>query len=182
MAVYSDNMPDGVDVIFNTNKKKGVPALGEKDNTVLKRIKDDPENPFGTTIKDADDGGQYWYKDKKTGEEKLGLINKKSSEGDWSDWADALPSQFLSKQSKELAQRQLNLAKQDRYTEFESIMAIDNPTIKKHFLKIASLLLAVITIAVFSGFAANAERMFPHNPISEDSKTDLEPEINYSHQ
>ena len=135
MAVYSDNMPDGVDVIFNTNKKKGVPALGEKDNTVLKRIKDDPENPFGTTIKDADDGGQYWYKDKKTGEEKLGLINKKSSEGDWSDWADALPSQFLSKQSKELAQRQLNLAKQDRYTEFESIMAIDNPTIKKHFLK-----------------------------------------------
>ena len=49
--------------------------------------------------------------------------------------------------------------------------------IKKHFLKIASVLLAVITIAVFSGFAANAERIFPHNPISEDSKTDLEPEI-----
>ena len=43
--------------------------------------------------------------------------------------------------------------------------------IKKHFLKIASVLLAVITIAVFSGFAANAERIFPHNPISEDSKT-----------
>ena len=52
--------------------------------------------------------------------------------------------------------------------------------IKKHFLKIASVLLAVITIAVFSGFAANAERMFPHNPISEDSKTDLEPEIIYN--
>ena len=42
MAVYSDNMPDGVDVIFNTNKKSGTPT---KD--VLKKIKDDPDNPFG---------------------------------------------------------------------------------------------------------------------------------------
>ena len=135
MAVYSDNMPDGVDVIFNTNKKRGTPALGDKDHTVLKPIKKDPDNPFGTTIKDADDGGQYWYKDSKTGEEKLGLINKKSSEGDWSEWSDALPSQFLSKQSKQLAERQLTIAKNERYAEFDSILAINNPTIKKHFLK-----------------------------------------------
>lgn len=135
MAVYSDDMPDGVDVVFNTNKQKGVPALGDKNNTVLKPIKKDPDNPFGTTIKDVDDGGQYWYKDSKTGEEKLGLINKKSSEGDWSEWADALPSQFLSKQSKKLAERQLTLAANDRYAEYDSICAINNPTIKKHFLK-----------------------------------------------
>lgn len=135
MAVYSDDMPDGVDVIFNTNKKAGTPALGEKDNTVLKLIKNDPENPFGSTIKDADEGGQYWYNDPKTGAEKLGLINKKSSQGDWSEWADALPSQFLSKQSKKLAERQLGLAAKERYNEYDSICAIDNPTIKKHFLK-----------------------------------------------
>lgn len=134
MAVYSDNMPDGVDVVFNTNKKKGVPALGPKDNTVLKRIKDDPENPFGSLIKDPDKGGQYWYKDPKTGEEKLGLINKKSSEGDWSEWADALPSQFLSKQSQSLAKRQLGLAANDRREEFDRICEITNPTIKKHLL------------------------------------------------
>ena len=134
MAVYSDNMPDGVDVVFNTNKKKGIPALGDKDNTVLKVIKNDPENPFGSLIKDADKGGQYWYKDGKTGEEKLGLINKKSDEGDWSEWADALPSQFLSKQSLSLAERQLNLAAKDRYDEFASICEINNPTVKKHFL------------------------------------------------
>lgn len=133
MAVYSDNMPDGVDVIFNTNKKSDVPALGSKDNTVLKNIKNDPENPFGSLIKDADKGGQYWYKDK-NGEEKLGLINKKSDEGDWSEWADALPSQFLSKQNISLAERQLNLAAKDRYDEFASICEINNPTIKKHFL------------------------------------------------
>ena len=134
MAVYSDNMPDGVDVVFNTNKKNDVPALGSKDKTVLKPIKNDPENPFGSIIKDADKGGQYWYDDPKTGEKKLGLINKKSDEGDWSEWADALPSQFLSKQSLTLAKRQLNLAANDRYEEFNRICEINNPTIKKHLL------------------------------------------------
>lgn len=134
MAVYSDDMPKGVDVVFNTNKKNDVPALGPKDHSVLKPIKDDPENPFGSTIKDADKGGQYWYKDPKSGEEKLGLINKKSSEGDWSEWSDSLPSQFLSKQSKALAKRQLSLAAADKYAEYDSICAINNPTIKKHFL------------------------------------------------
>ena len=134
MAVYSDNMPDGVDVVFNTNKKNDVPMLGPKDNTVLKTIKNDPENPFGSIIKDADKGGQYWYDDPKSGEKKLGLINKKSDEGDWSEWADALPSQFLSKQSLTLAKRQLTLAANDRYEEFDRICEINNPTIKKHLL------------------------------------------------
>lgn len=135
MAVYSDDLPKGVDVIFNTNKHKDVPAIGPKDHSVLKPIKDDPENPFGSLIKDADKGGQYWYKDAKTGEEKLGLINKKSAEGDWSEWADALPSQFLSKQSQALAKRQLGLAANDRREEFNRICEINNPTIKKHFLQ-----------------------------------------------
>ena len=135
MAVYSDNMPDGVDVVFNTNKGKNVPALGDKKSSVLKPIKDDPENPFGSIIKDADKGGQYWYDDPKTGEKKLGLINKKSDEGDWTEWADALPSQFLSKQALPLAKRQLNLAANDRMEEFNRICEITNPTIKKHLLK-----------------------------------------------
>lgn len=136
MAVYSDDLPKGIDVVFNTNKQKGTPALGNKETgTVLKEIKKDPDNPFGTTIKDVDDGGQYWYKDPKTGKEKLGLINKKSSEGDWSEWSDALPSQFLSKQSQTLAKRQLSLSANEKYAEFDSICAINNPTIKKHFLE-----------------------------------------------
>lgn len=136
MAVYSDNMPDGVDVVFNTNKSKDVPALGPKSNTVLKPIKtDDPDNPFGSAIKDAAKGGQYWYKDKKTGKEKLGLINKRADEGDWDDWADALPSQFLGKQTKTLAKKQLDLAKKDKLAEFDEYMSITNPTIKKHMLE-----------------------------------------------
>lgn len=136
MAVYSDDMPDGVDVIFNTNKKTGTPM-----KSVLKEIKDDPDNPFGSAIKDADQGGQYWY-DPKTGKRvsgntpgaKLGLINKRADEGDWSDWKDALPSQFLSKQNINMAKKQLGLAQADKRAEFEEICALENPTVKKHLL------------------------------------------------
>lgn len=129
MAVYSDDMPDGVDVIFNTNKKKGTPM--EK---VLKPIKDDPENPFGSAIKDAMQGGQYWYTDKNTGEKKLGLINKRADEGDWNEWSNGLPSQFLSKQSLQLAQKQLNIASADKAAEYDEICSLTNPTIKKYLL------------------------------------------------
>ena len=47
MAVYKDDsdFPEGCDIIFNTNKAKGTPP--EK---VFKAIKDDPKNPFGSTI------------------------------------------------------------------------------------------------------------------------------------
>lgn len=130
MAVYSDNMPDGVDVIFNTNKKKGTPM--EK---VLKPIKEDPDNPFGSLIKDSEQGGQYWYTDKKTGEKKLGLINKRSDEGDWSDWKDKLPAQFLGKQSKQMAKKQLDLAKIDKLAEYDEICSLTNPTVKKFLLQ-----------------------------------------------
>lgn len=137
MAVYSDHMPDGVDVIFNTNKHKGTPMTD-----VLKKIKDDPDNPFGSAIKDVEQGGQYWY-DPKTGKRvssktpgaKLGLINKRADEGDWNDWQDALPSQFLGKQSLSMIKKQLNLAKADKIDEFESIKSLTNPTIKKYYLE-----------------------------------------------
>ena len=127
MAVYSDNMPDGVDVVFNTSKSSYDKAL--------KAIKNDPDNPFGSAIKDADQGGQYWYTDSKTGKKKLGLINKRADEGDWTEWADALPSQFLSKQSKQMAKKQLDLAKADKAAEFDEIMSLTNPTVKKYYLE-----------------------------------------------
>lgn len=129
MAVYSDDLPDGVDVVFNTNKKKGTPMT-----SVLKKIKEDPDNPFGSLIKDAEQGGQYWYNDSKTGEKKLGLINKRADEGDWTEWADALPSQFLGKQSLSLAKKQLNLAKADKLAEYDEICSLTNPTVKKYWL------------------------------------------------
>ena len=136
MALYSDDMPDGVDVIFNTNKSKDVPM-----RDVLKKIKDDPDNPFGSAIKDATQGGQYWY-DPKTGERvsantkgaKLGLINKRADEGDWTEWKDKLPSQFLAKQSQSMAKKQLGIAIADKTDEYNEIVSLTNPTIKKHLL------------------------------------------------
>ena len=125
MAVYSDNMPDGVDVIFNTNKTPDVPM-----NKVLKTIKNDPENPFGSLIKA---NGQSTYIDK-DGNEKLSLINKRADEGDWSEWKDKLPSQFLSKQPISLINKQLNLATADKVAEYEEICGLTNPTVKKHLL------------------------------------------------
>lgn len=126
MAWYSDDIPDGYDMVFNTNKHKGTPV--EK---VLKPIKDDPDNPFGSLIKE--DGGQSYYYDK-DGNRQLSLINKRAAEGDWGEWADKLPSQFLSKQPKPLIEKQLNLSLADYKSEYESIQMLTNPTVKKHFL------------------------------------------------
>lgn len=138
MAVYSDDLPKGVDVLFNTNKKQGTPM---KD--VLKKIKDDPENPFGSLIKEGivdpdkgDDlkGGQSYYYDK-NGKKQLSLINKRAEEGDWGEWADKLPSQFLSKQNLSLVKKQLGLAASDKVSEFDEICSLTNPTVKKALLK-----------------------------------------------
>lgn len=127
MAVYSDDLPEGVDVMFNTNKKLGTPT---KD--VLKKISSDPDNPFGSLIKEH--GGQSYYIDE-DGNERLSLINKRAEEGDWNDWSDHLPSQFLSKQPLPLVKKQLNLAAADKVAEFDEICSLTNPTIKKNLLK-----------------------------------------------
>ncbi|MCD8159083.1 MAG: helix-turn-helix domain-containing protein [Clostridiales bacterium] len=128
MAVYSDDLPDGVDVRFNTNKSSSVPKM-----EVLKKISEtDPNNPFGSLIKEH--GGQSYYIDK-DGKEQLSLINKRAEEGDWGDWSDSLPSQFLSKQSMQLIKKQLNLASSDKQAEYDEICSLTNPTVKKALLK-----------------------------------------------
>ena len=127
MAVYSDKMPDGIDIVFNSNKKTVESAY--------KKISDDPDNPFGSLIKDVEKGGQYWYNDPKTGERKLGAINKRADEGDWTEWKDAVPSQFLSKQSISLARKQLSLAQESKRSEFDEYCQLTNPTVKKYLLQ-----------------------------------------------
>lgn len=139
MAVYSDNMPDGVDVIFNTNKKSDTPMIGPKDNSVLKPIKNDPENPFGSLIKE--EGGQSYCKHEKNpdGTPKLRVINKRADEGDWGEWSHDLPSQFLSKQNQKLIDQQLKLAINDAEEKFDDINSLNNPVIRKYMLNKAAL-------------------------------------------
>ena len=125
MAIYSDDLPDGVDIMFNTNKKSGTPK--EK---VLKSIKDDPTNPFGATIK-ADGQSYYTGKD---GKQHLSAINKIKEEGDWDKMDKNLSSQFLSKQPLKLIKQQLDLTYKDAQAEYDDIMSLTNPTIKKKLL------------------------------------------------
>ncbi len=114
MALYSDDMPDGVDIVFNTSKHKGGDKLD-----ALKPFDSDPDNPFGAQIKP---GGQKGY------------LNIVSEEGDWGEWSKNLASQFLSKQPEPLARQQLYLAKTERDREYEEIMGLTNPALRRHML------------------------------------------------
>lgn len=123
VAAYSDNMPDGVDIVFNTNKK----STGNKLDA-MKKVKDDPENPFGTTVR------QKIEFDSKGKPKVTNVHNIVNEEGDWDKWSSKLSSQFLSKQSKQLAQEQLGLSYDIRKAEFDEIMSLTNPAVKKKLL------------------------------------------------
>lgn len=127
MALYADddNFPPGVDIMFNTNKKSGTPKMD-----VFKKIKEDPDNPFGAAIKA---NGQSWYTDK-DGNEQLSAINKLKEEGDWDSMSKNLSSQFLSKQPLRLIKQQLDLTYADYEAEYDEICSLTNPTIKKKML------------------------------------------------
>lgn len=132
MAMYSDNLPDGVDVLVNSNKKLGTPlekVLKEIPGAAEGKISDNPNAVFGATIKA---GGQVHYI--KDGKDTIGVINKVNEEGDWDEWSRTLASQMLSKQSVTLAKRQLNLDLDRQNLEFQKILELDNPVIKKQFL------------------------------------------------
>ena len=128
MAVYSDDLPPGVDIRFNTSKHKGLPMLGEdSDNSVLKPIKSDPDNPFGATVR------QKKYIDI-DGKEKLSALNIVYEEGEWSTWDKAISSQVLSKQQPSVAKEQLKLNLEAKVEEFNQLNALTNAAVKKKLM------------------------------------------------
>jgi len=139
MAVYSDDLPPGVDIRYNTSKTKDVPMMSDdKDNTVLKPMKKSivdgeevisPTNPFGATIYQK----QYVDKDGKPHQSAINFVNE---EGAWGDgWSSSLSSQFLSKQTRSLAKDQLKKAYDQRKAEFDDIMSMTNPVVKEYLLE-----------------------------------------------
>ena len=127
MAVYSDDMPKGIDIVYNTPKPKGTPKT-----EVFKSNKDDPDNLFGSNVV------QNFYTDA-NGVRKVSALNivgykDGNVEGTWGEWSKNLSSQFLSKQSTSLAEKQLDLAVNKRKTEFDEIMSLTNPAVKKKLL------------------------------------------------
>lgn len=124
MAMYSNDLPPGVDILFNTSKHEGTPMLGPENNTVLKPLKDDPDNPFGATIRQLKDSNDKVYS-------ACNIVNEDS---DWDKWSKNLASQFLSKQEPALAKRQLDIAYEAKKAEFDRICKIPNESIRKYML------------------------------------------------
>lgn len=130
MAMYSNDIPDGYDVIFNSHEPST--TVSDK-HEVFKKLKSDPDNPFGAAIKPEDKNGQRFYTGK-DGKEHLSVVNIVNQEGDWGEWSKTLSSQFLSKQQLPLIKKQLKLSYESKVDEFNDICALTNPVIKQKLL------------------------------------------------
>jgi transcriptional regulator len=121
MAMYKDDLPAGVDLVFNTNKSD----TGNKLDA-MKAMKDDPDNPFGAVVRQRIDP--------KTNKvtSSMNIVNE---EGDWEGWSRSLSSQMLSKQSPALARQQLELAYRSKSDELNEIMSLSNPAVRKKLLE-----------------------------------------------
>lgn len=117
MAMYSDDLPKGVDLQFNTNKPSGTPL-----KKVLKPLKgslSDPNEAFGTTIN-----------------RQRGAFNMVNEEGDWGKWnGNKFSSQFLSKQPLPLVKDRLNATYKSLSDEYSTINSLTNPVVKKYLLQ-----------------------------------------------
>ena len=119
MAMYKDDMPEGVDVVFNTNKHN----TGNKLDAMKAMKTDqhgaiDKDNPFGASIS-----------------RQHGVMNIVNEEGSWDTWSRNLSSQFLSKQSPALAKQQLDMTFERRKSEHDEISSLTNPTVRRKLLE-----------------------------------------------
>jgi hypothetical protein len=133
MAMYSNKMPDGVDILFHTNKKdtgNKLDALKPMERTSDGKI--DTNNPFGAVIKA---GGQIITRDRNGKPHVTSAMNIINEEGDWGRWSKNIASQVLSKQVPSLAKEQLAKARKAKEDEFDEIMKLTNPAVKKKLLE-----------------------------------------------
>jgi transposase len=123
MAMYRDDLPPGVDLMFNTNKSN---KTGNKLDVMKELKKDDPENPFGSVVRQRTDP--------KTGKVNS-VMNIVNEEGDWTKWAKKLSSQMLSKQSPALAREQLLVTLEKKKADFDEINRLTNPIVKQKLME-----------------------------------------------
>lgn len=133
MAIYADDLPDGVDIRFNTNKSKTDSKIVKEGKLgALKPLKTvdgevDNDNPFGATTK------PHFY-ETKGGTKKQSVLNMVNEEGAWDDWSRSLSSQMLSKQPITLAAKQLAETQKGRREELDKILALTNPVVRQKML------------------------------------------------
>lgn len=132
MAVYNVDLPKGTDILVNSNKSeaKGLAKA-------LKPMEEGKDNPFGAaTI-------QQFYTDK-DGKKQLSAVQIVGAttmddhdahvEGRWAQWSKNLPAQFLSKQNLSLVKQQLKVGVLEKEDEYETIMSINQPVVKRQLL------------------------------------------------
>lgn len=135
MAIYNPNLPKGVDILLNSNKSEAKGIYGSLKEMEKKKVNGvetdqiDEDKPFGATVKRA---GYYVDTD---GKKKQSAINIVNEDVNWDKWSKNLASQFLSKQPLATAKKQLQLAYDRKEQEYEDIMAITNPVLKKKMLE-----------------------------------------------
>jgi hypothetical protein len=122
MAMYRDDLPKGVDMVFNTNKARA--EIGTDKLAALKPLKKDLEgnidmaNPFGSMIS-----------------RQHGALNIVNEEGAWENWSRNFSSQMLSKQSPKLAQDQLNVTYENKKADLDEILRLTNPAVRRTLLE-----------------------------------------------
>ena len=133
MVMYADDLPNGVDILFNTDKKD----TGNKLDA-MKPYKPNEDNPFGSTVRQFEyigkDGKKHQSPLNIVGDDDIDGIKHPGVEGAWAKWASKFSSQMLSKQSNKLAEQQLGLTYNTMKEEFDEINSLTNPTIKKQLL------------------------------------------------
>lgn len=125
MAMYKDDLPEGTDLLFNTNKSD----TGNKLDA-MKPLKDDPDNPFGANI-----SKQVFETDARGNKKVSSVMNIVNEEGDWAKWSKSISSQVLSKQNRSLAKAQLDQTYQSRLKDFQEIQSLTNPVVKRKLLQ-----------------------------------------------
>jgi DNA-binding CsgD family transcriptional regulator len=125
MAIYKEDLPPGVDLVFNTKK-----SVKEGWKTDSNKLSDDSDLPFGSIIR------QIHGPDGKV-TSALNIVGTKEEsgvEGYWESWSKSLASQMLSKQPPDLARQQLGITYSRRVRELKEINSLTNPIVKKKLL------------------------------------------------
>jgi DNA-binding NarL/FixJ family response regulator len=135
MAMYKDDMPPGIDLVFNSNKSN----TGNK-HDAFKPLKTDKEgaikedNPFGSVIRQRLEVGADGKTRVTSVMNMVGGKEGSGEEGSWARWNKSLSSQFLSKQEPKLAKEQLAMTFERKKSELNEILALTNPAIRRVLL------------------------------------------------
>lgn len=131
MAIYKDDLPDGVDVQFNTNKN----STGNKLDAMKKNSEEKGFMENGPHVLLKSVRNQVVADIGKPTEHVTSAMNIVNEEGKWENWSHELSSQMLSKQSPKLIKSQLDMTYERRQNQFDTINSLTNPTVRKKMLE-----------------------------------------------